>query len=75
MASALRCVKLLIVLEMMGAPLDLPRFLGCLGDVTRRVGSKACLSGPSLPSGSQNICAMVQKPQEGLSLGSHCSPS
>ena len=47
MLNALIYVELLIDLEMMGAFLDLSRFLGCLGDISRRVGSGAHLSGLS----------------------------
>lgn len=52
MLSALVNVESLIVLEMMGAFLDLCRFLGCFGDISRRVGSGAHLSGLSLPLAS-----------------------
>ena len=65
MLSARVCVESLIVLEMMGAFFDLSRFLGCLGAVSRRVGSGAHLSGLSLPLASSNMRALVQKLTEG----------
>lgn len=73
MARVLICVELLIVLEIMGASLDLSRFRGCLEDMSRRVGSGAGRRGLSLPSGSRNMCAVIQRPQEGLSSRFHCS--
>lgn len=71
MRSALIYMELLIVLEMI-AFLDLPRVLGCLGDISRKAGGGAHLSALAYLSCLRIAMLWSKAGQRGcLSSGSH----